>query len=74
MDINVLNQKSNTEIDKISDKYSFDEESEFLLEEYDQTSNDDDFEELSEDKIQYEGIKVIFWYFYSYFIINWIYI
>jgi hypothetical protein len=59
LETNVLNQKSNTEIDKTNDKYSFDEESEFLLEDYDQSSNDDDFEELSQDKIQYEGIKVI---------------
>lgn len=55
-----MNQKSNSEIDKTNDKDYFDEETEFLLEDYNQSSNNDDFEELSEDKIQYEGVKVIF--------------
>lgn len=55
-----MNQNCNTEIDKTNDKDSFDDETEFLLEDYDQLSNDDDVDESSEDKIQYEGTKVIF--------------
>jgi len=54
--IKTLNQKNDFEIEK--DKDFFDEESEFVLEEYDQSSSVDDFEEISDEKVQYEGVKV----------------
>jgi len=53
-----LNQKNDIEIEK--DKDYFDEESEFLLEDYDQLSSVDDFEEIFDEKVQYEGVKVKF--------------
>jgi len=53
-----LNQKNSIEIEK--DKDFFDEESEYLLEDYDQLSSVDDFEEISDEKVQYEGVKVKF--------------
>jgi len=57
--IKTLNQKKNdTEIE--NDQDIFDEESEFVLEEYDQMSSVDDFEEISDEKVQYEGVKVKF--------------
>lgn len=53
----ILNQKNETKIDK---KYeNIDEESEFLLEEYDQSSSIDDYEETLNEKTYYEGVKVI---------------
>lgn len=59
-----MNQKNRTEIDKVDDTKCNDEETEFLLEEYNQASSSDEFEELSEEKAQYEGTKVIFSYIY----------
>lgn len=56
--IKTLNQKNDIEIEK--DKDFFDEESEFLLEDYDQLSSVNDFEEISDEKVQYEGVKVKF--------------
>ncbi|CAI6357961.1 unnamed protein product [Macrosiphum euphorbiae] len=56
--IKTLNQKNDVEIEK--DKNCFDEESEFVLEEYDQSSSVDDFEEISDEKVQYEGVKIYF--------------
>lgn len=59
MEVNVSNQKDYTTINKVDDKYSFDEETEFLLEEYNQSSaNDINIVETSDEKIQYEGVKV----------------
>lgn len=52
-----MNQKNRTEIDKVDDTNLNDEETEFLLEEYNQTSSIDELE-LSEEKAQYEGTKV----------------
>lgn len=67
MVIKTLNQKNDVEIEK--DKNCFDEESEFVLEEYDQSSSVDDFEEISDEKVQYEGVKVNFASLYN---ISWI--
>lgn len=58
MEINILNQKSNDDLDKTNDKYLFDDETEFLLDDYNSSSSIDDIEELSNDKIEHEGIKV----------------
>lgn len=55
-----MNQKNDIEIEKAHDKYFVDEESEFILEEYDQLSSVDEFEEISDEKVQYEGVKVKF--------------
>lgn len=59
MEVNILNQKSNDDNDKTNDKYLFDDETEFLLDDYDPSSSIDDLEELSNDKIEYEGVKVM---------------
>lgn len=64
-----LNQKNDIEIEK--DQDFFDEESEFLLEDYDQLSSVDDFEEISDEKVQYEGVKVKFDNLYYISWINW---
>jgi len=56
--IKTLNQKNDVEKEK--DNNFFDEESEFVLEEYDQLPSVDDFEEISDEKVQYEGVKVKF--------------
>lgn len=58
MAVNILNQKNHTEIDKVDETNLIDEEAEFLLEEYNQTSSIDEFDEISEEKAQYEGTKV----------------
>lgn len=59
LEVNTSNQKDYTTINKVDDKYSFDEETEFLLEEYNQSSADDiNIDEISDEKIQYEGVKV----------------
>jgi len=55
--IDVLNSKSYSELTKTNDKVYFDEETEFLLEEYDQSPSVDDFEEKSDVKNQ-SGVKV----------------
>lgn len=59
MEVNILNQKSNDDNDKTNDKYLFDDETEFLLGDYDPSSSIDDLEELSNDKIEHEGVKVM---------------
>jgi len=60
--VNVLFQKNITEIDKVAEQSFFNEETEFLLEEYDnELSPEDDFKETSDETFQYEGVKV--WYF-----------
>lgn len=64
MAVNILNQKNYTEIDKVDDTNFIDEETEFLLEEYNQMSSVDELEEISDEKVQYEGTKVIFGYIY----------
>jgi len=56
--IKTLNKKNDIEIE--NDKDFFEEESEFVLEEYDQLSSVDDLEEVSDEKVQYEGVKVKF--------------
>jgi len=57
--VNVLIQKNNTETDKVADKTFSDEETEFLLEEYDnELSIEDDFNETSDETVHYEGVKV----------------
>lgn len=59
LEVNVSNQKDYTAISKVGDKDFFDEETELLLEEYNQSSLDDvDIDETSDEKIQYEGVKV----------------
>lgn len=60
MVIKTLNPKKNDNEIENDKKDFFDEESEFVLEEYDQLSSVDDFEEISDDKVQYEGVKVKF--------------
>lgn len=57
---NILNQKSNTEIIKINDKYFLDKETEFLLEECDQSLSKDDFEIMYDEKLNYNSVQVIF--------------
>lgn len=54
-----MNQIKRSEKDEVDNTNLNDEETEFLLEEYNQTSSIDEFEELSEEKAQYEGTKVI---------------
>lgn len=63
MVIKTLNQKDDVEIEKGKD--FFDEESEFVLEEYDELSSVDDFEEISDEKVQYKGVKVKFTSLYN---------
>lgn len=63
MVIKTLNQKNDVEIEK--DKDFFEEESEFLLEEYDKLSSVDNFEEIFDEKVQYEGVKVKFTSLYN---------
>lgn len=58
MEVNTLNQKSNDDIDKTNDKYLFDDETEFLLEDYDPSPSIEDFEESSNDEIEHKGVKV----------------
>lgn len=55
---NVSNQNNNTEIDITHEKDFLDEETEFLLQDYDQPSSTEDFEETSEENKQYDGVKV----------------
>lgn len=59
MEDNVLNQKINTEIVKTNDKYLLDEESEFLLEECNQSLSKDDFEIMHDEKLNYNSVQVI---------------
>lgn len=55
MKTSVSNQKNNIEIDETNDQQNlFDEETEFLLEEYDQNTPQDD----EENNDLYEGVKV----------------
>lgn len=56
--IKTFNKKNDIEIE--NDKDVHEEESEFVLEEYDQLSSADDLEEISDEKVQYEGVKVKF--------------
>lgn len=55
---NVLNQKNNTEIVKINDKYFLDEEAEFLLEDCDQSLSKDDLEIMHDEKLNYNSLQV----------------
>lgn len=66
---NVLIQKHNTELDKVADKNSFDDETEFLLEEYNnELLFEDDFKETTDKTVQYEGVKVRYFFFYYLFL------
>lgn len=56
--VSILNQNNITELDKPNEKDFFDEETEFLLEEYDQSSTIDDYDETLDEKVHYEGVKV----------------
>lgn len=59
----------------VDDKDTLDEETELLLEEYNQSSLDDvDIDDISDDNIQYEGVKVNIGHFITIFkiIINYI--
>lgn len=55
-----MNQKNNIKIDQTNDKYFFDEETEFLLEEYEQSSCTDDLEVTMDEKLNYNSVQVMF--------------
>lgn len=57
---NILNQKNNTELVKTNDICFLDEETEFLLEEWDQSLSKDDFEIMHDEKLNYNSVQVIF--------------
>jgi len=57
--VNVLLEKNITDIDKLAEQSFFNEDTEFLLEEYDnKLSPEDDFKETSDETLQFEGVKV----------------
>ncbi|VVC37628.1 Helicase-like, DEXD box c2 type,DEAD2,P-loop containing nucleoside triphosphate hydrolase,Helicase [Cinara cedri] len=61
LEVNCSNQKDYTALNKIDNKDFFDEETELLLEEYNECSlKDVDINESSDEKIQYEGVKIYF--------------
>ncbi|XP_050438431.1 ATP-dependent DNA helicase DDX11 [Adelges cooleyi] len=57
----ILNQKNGIEIENEENgKFVLDEESEFLLEEYDQCTSKDSVDETTDEKVEYEGVKIYF--------------